>query len=78
MMNLLKKANNIKTTDTSDLDKKIWLWYKNWWNWKECYWYDCSSKYITTQEFHRLTADNFAATLKQANLGSKTDKKFDK
>ena len=33
------------------------------------------SKYITTQKFNMLTAENFAAKLKQANLVSKT--KFD-
>ena len=31
------------------------------------------AKYITTQEFNKLTAKNFAARLKQANLMSKTD-----
>ena len=31
------------------------------------------AKYITTQEFNTLTAENFAARLKQANLISKTD-----
>ena len=30
-------------------------------------------KYITTQEFNKLNAENFAARLKQANLVSKTD-----
>ena len=30
-------------------------------------------KYITGQEFNKLTAENFAARLKQANLVSKTD-----
>ena len=30
-------------------------------------------KYITTQEFNKLTAQNFAARLKQANLLTKTD-----
>ena len=35
--------------------------------------HDHSVKYITTQEFNRLTADYFAARLKQANLGSKND-----
>ena len=33
-------------------------------------------KYITTPEFKKLTAENFAARLKQANLVTKTD--FDK
>ena len=31
------------------------------------------AKYITTQEFNKLTAENFAATLKQVDLVSKTD-----
>ena len=30
-------------------------------------------KYITTPEFNKLTAENFAARLAQANLGSKSD-----
>ena len=30
-------------------------------------------KYVTTQEFNKLIAENFAARLKQANLVSKTD-----
>ena len=30
-------------------------------------------KYITTAEFNKLTAENFAATLAQANLITKTD-----
>ena len=32
-----------------------------------------NSKYVTTQEFNKLTAETFAARLKQANLVSKTD-----
>ena len=32
-----------------------------------------NSKYITTQEFNKLTAENFAARLKQADLVNKTD-----
>ena len=31
------------------------------------------TKYITTQAFNKLTAENYAARLKQANLLSKTD-----
>ena len=30
-------------------------------------------EYITTQEFIKLTVDNFTARLKQANLASKKD-----
>ena len=32
-----------------------------------------NSKYITTQEFHKLTAENFAERLKQAESVNKTD-----
>ena len=32
-----------------------------------------SKKYITTPEFNKLTAKNFAARLKQANLASKSN-----
>ena len=31
------------------------------------------AKYINTQEFNKLTADNFTARLKQANIASKND-----
>ena len=34
---------------------------------------DHSNKYNTTQEFNKLTSENFAARLAQANLASKTD-----
>ena len=34
--------------------------------------HDDSNKYITTLGFNKLTAENFAATLKQANLASKS------
>ena len=30
-------------------------------------------KYITTQEFNKLTSDNFTARLAQANFASKSD-----
>ena len=33
--------------------------------------HDNGNKYITTQEFNRLTGDNFASRLKQANLARK-------
>ena len=32
-----------------------------------------NAKYITTPEFNKLTAENFAARLKQANLMNKTN-----
>ena len=34
--------------------------------------HDHSNKYITTQEFNKLTSKNFAARLTQANLANKT------
>ena len=68
---LVKKINDINTTDTSNLVKKT----------------DYNTKiseienktntdhdtYITNQEFNKLTAANFAVRLKQANLASKID-----
>ena len=69
---LVKKFNNINTTNTSDLvekadynteinkiEKKIS--------------YHNHDKDITTQEFDNLTSDNFTARLEQANLASKND-----
>ena len=35
--------------------------------------HDHNNKYITSQEFNRLTAENFAARLKKANLANKAD-----
>ena len=35
--------------------------------------HDHSNKYITTPEFNKLTAENFAAELKQVNVASKCD-----
>ena len=35
--------------------------------------HDHSNKFITTQEFNKLTAENFDARLKQANLATKPD-----
>ena len=68
---LVKKGNANQTADTSNLAKKT----------------DFNSKiseiekkittdhdnYITTQEFSKLTSENFAVRLVQANLASKTD-----
>ena len=64
---LVKKANANKTTDTSNLGKetdydtkisKIFL---------------KSNKYITTQKFNQLIAENFAARLKEASLATLAD-----
>ena len=70
---LFIKGKAIKSADTSDLvkktdyntklaeiEKKIRNHYNN-------------NKYITTQEFNRLTAEYFAARLNQANLATKAD-----
>ena len=66
---MVKKVNVIQSTDTSNLDEKT----------------DCNTKrekkrkekkipnldkYITTQEFNKLTAENFAAILAQAKLAT--------
>ena len=69
---LVKRVNNTNTTDTSELVKKPD--------------YDTKAneienritnhnhdEYINTQEFNKLTSDNFAAKLAQANLASKND-----
>ena len=63
---LVKKVNNISTTvkkadcntKIGEIEKKITVDH---------------AKYITTQEFHKLTSENFAARLAQANLASKND-----
>ena len=69
IINQLKKINIINTTVTSDLVKKT----------------DYNTKiskiekkinhdhdnYITTQEFNKLTSDNFTAKIKQVNLARK-------
>ena len=35
--------------------------------------HDHGNKYLTTQKFNKLTSENFAARLAQANLASKND-----
>ena len=70
---LVKKVNNIKTTGTTVLVKKTGCNTKiNEIENKITTNYD-HDKYITTQNFNKLTSDNFAARLPQANLGSKSD-----
>ena len=56
--NLVKKTDY--NTKINEIEKKI----AN---------HNHSNKYITTTEFNKLTSDSFAARLKQANLGSKSD-----
>ena len=67
---MVKKVNNIKTTDTSDLSEKVDYDTKTGEIEREID-HDHSNKYITTQEFNRLTEDNFVERLKYANLASK-------
>ena len=55
--NLVKKTNC--DTKLSELENKLSD-------------HNCD-KYITTPEFNKLTAENFAARLKQANLVTKTN-----
>ena len=69
---LVKKVTSINTTDTSNLAKKTDFNTKINEVEKKITDYDYD-KYITTQEFNKLTSENFAARLAQANLGSKND-----
>ena len=68
-MNKLK-VNAIKTTDTSDLVKKTDYSTKIGEIEKDLL---IHSKCITTEEFNKLTADNFAARLAQAKLATNDD-----
>ena len=70
---LVKKVNVIQAIDTSNLVEKTDYNTKIIEIEKKITDHDHSNKYITTQKFNRLTADNFAAGLKQANLASKND-----
>ena len=66
----VKKINAFKTTDTSDLVKKVDYSTKNAEIEKKILDHDHNNKYITTQEFNRLTAENFAARLKKSKLSN--------
>ena len=66
------KVTNINTTDTSDLIKNTDYNTKINEIEKKITNHD-HDKYITTQEFNKLTSDNFTARLAQANLASKND-----
>ena len=68
---MVKKVNNIKTTDTSNLSEKVDYDTKTGEIEREID-HDHGNKHITTQEFNRLTEDNFVERLKYANLASKT------
>ena len=68
---LVKKANAIQTTNTSNLAKKLTITQTLKKSKKKTY-HDHSNKYITTQEFNsKLTSENFAARLPRANLASR-------
>ena len=68
---LVKNVNNINTTDASNLVKKTEHNTKiNEIENKITADHD-HDQYITTQEFNKLTSENFAARSAQGNLGSK-------
>ena len=69
---MVKKVNNIKTTDTSNLVKKSDYDTKIGEIEKKILDHN-HDKYIATQEFNKMMTDNFAARVKQANLASKKD-----
>ena len=63
-------VNAIQTTDTSNLVKKAD--YDTKINEIESKIFDCyHNKYITTQEFNKLTSENFAARFPQSKLATK-------
>ena len=68
---VVKKINDIKTTDTSDLVDKADYGTKIDKIEKKIYIYICIYIYIAAQIFNDLTSDNFATRLKQLNLAGK-------
>ena len=69
---MVKKVNNISTTDTSDLVKQTY--YNTKITEIENKINDFGhAKYITAQKFDKLTSETFIASLAQANLASKND-----
>ena len=69
---LVKKVDNIKTTDTSDLVKKPEYDTKIGKIEKKILDHN-HDKYVTTPKFNKLMLDNLAARLNQANLASEND-----
>ena len=63
-MNQLKKVNNTDTTGNSNFVKKL----KQAINESENKITTDDENYITTEVFNKLTSNNFAARLKQANV----------
>ena len=73
---MVKKVNNMKTTytNTSDLVKKADYDTKSGEIEKKILDHN-SDKFITTQEFNKLTADNFAARLTLFRMGGGGEQK---
>ena len=69
---MVKKVNNIKTADASDLVKKLTMMQRLVKFFKKIVHYD-HDKYITNQVFNKLTSENFDARLNQANLARKNN-----
>ena len=69
----IKKVNNIKTTDTSDLVWKVGYNSIVSKTEKKVNDYDNSSKYFTTQQSNKMTPETFDAKLKETHLASKND-----
>ena len=69
---MVKHVNALQTTDTSHLVKKAGYDRKFSETEKEILDHN-RCKYITTQDFNKLTADNFAARLSQENLAREND-----
>ena len=59
-MLLMQSKKLTYNTKTSEIENKITINHDH-------------DKYITTQEFNKLTLENFTASLKRANLARKSD-----
>ena len=70
---LVKNINAIQIIDTSTLVRKTEHNTKINGIEKKITGHDYSNKYINTQELNKLTSENFAGRLKQANLATKDD-----
>ena len=70
---MVKKVDNINTTDTGNLVKKIDYNTKIYEIENKINDHDHSNKYLTIKEYNKLTTFNFTARLAQANLASKND-----
>ena len=70
---LVKNVYAIKTIDTSNLVKKLTITQKLMKLKKNIADHDHGNKYITTQEFNKLTAEHFASRLAPENFPGKND-----